>query len=76
MIPSLFSSQERRLYKEVLLKYMVSSKTQLNNHPIHYYVNIEIGSSIFYNDLSFERDELTTVMSIEDKDVRIEKKNV
>jgi len=45
---------------------MVSSKTQLNNHPIHY-VDIEIGSSIFYNDLSFEREEPTTVMIVEDK---------
>jgi hypothetical protein len=26
--------QERRLYKEILIKYMVSRKTQPNNHPI------------------------------------------
>jgi hypothetical protein len=45
--------QERRLYREVLLKYMVSRKTQPNNHPI-YSVDTEVGSSIFYNDLSFE----------------------
>jgi hypothetical protein len=44
--------QERRLYIEVFLKYMVSRKPQPNNHHI-YSVNIEIGSSIFYNDLSF-----------------------
>jgi hypothetical protein len=44
--------QEKRLYREVFLKYMVSSKTQPNNHPI-YSVDTEVGSSIFYNDLSF-----------------------
>jgi hypothetical protein len=60
--------QERRLYREVLLKYMVSSKTQPNNHPI-YSVDTEIDSSIFYNDLSFEREEPTTVMTVEDKAV-------
>jgi hypothetical protein len=50
----------------VLLKYMVSSKTQLNNHPI-YYVDTEVGSSIFYNELSFEEEELTTVRDIKYK---------
>jgi len=44
-------SQERRLCREVLLKYMVSIKTQSNNHPI-YFVDTKI-YSIFYNDLSF-----------------------
>jgi hypothetical protein len=58
--------QERRLYREVLLKYMVSIKTQPNNYPI-YYVDTEIGSSVFYNDLSFEEGEATTVMIVEDK---------
>jgi hypothetical protein len=58
--------QERRLYREVLLKYMVSRKTQPNNHPI-YFVDTEIGSSIFYNDLSFEEGEPTTFMIVEDK---------
>jgi hypothetical protein len=38
--------QYRRLYREVLLKYMVSNKSHPNNHPI-YSVEIEIGSSIF-----------------------------
>jgi hypothetical protein len=47
--------KERLLYREVLLKYMVSSKTQPNNHPI-YSVDTEVGSSIFYNDLSFEEE--------------------
>jgi hypothetical protein len=58
--------QERRLYREVFLKYMVSSKTQPNNHPI-YSTDIEVGSSIFYNDLSFEEKDPTTVMTIKDK---------
>jgi hypothetical protein len=53
-------SQDRWLYREVLLKYMVSSKMQPNNHPI-YSINTEIDSSIFYNDLSFEEEELTTI---------------
>ena len=45
--------QDRKLYREVLLKYMVSGKTQPNNHPI-YSVETELGSSIFFNDFSFE----------------------
>jgi hypothetical protein len=56
--------QERRLYREVLLKYMVSSKTQPNNHPI-YSVDTEVGSSIFYNDLRFEEGNPTIVIAIE-----------
>jgi hypothetical protein len=47
--------QDRRLYKEVFLKYMVSNKAQPNNHPI-YSVENEMGSSIFFNDLSFEEE--------------------
>jgi hypothetical protein len=52
-----------------LLKYMVSSKTQPNNHPI-YSVDTEVDSSIFYNDLSFEEEESTTVMTVDDKAAR------
>jgi hypothetical protein len=59
-------SQERRLYREVLLKYMASRKTQPNN-PLIYSVDTEVDSSIFYNDLSFEEGEPTTVMTVEDK---------
>ena len=58
--------QERRLYRELLLKYMLSRKSQPNNHPI-YSVDIEVGSSIFYNDLIFEEEEPSTVMAIKDK---------
>jgi hypothetical protein len=58
--------QEKRLYREVLVKYMVSRETQPNNHPI-YSVDTEFGSSIFYNNLSFEEWEPTTVMTIKEK---------
>jgi hypothetical protein len=58
--------QDRRLYREVLLKYMVSSKTQPNNHPI-YSIDTEVGSSIFYNDLSFEEEEPTTIMTTDEE---------
>jgi hypothetical protein len=57
---------DRRLYREVLLKYMVSSKTQPNNHPI-YAIDTEVGSSIFYNDLSFEEEEPTTIMTTDEE---------
>jgi hypothetical protein len=60
---------DRRLYREVLLKYMVSSKTQPNNHPI-YAIDTEVGSSIFYNDLSFEEEEPTTIMTADEKTVQ------
>jgi hypothetical protein len=49
----LIFGQDRILYREVLIKYMVSNKSQSNNHPI-YSMETEIGSSIFFNDLSFE----------------------
>jgi ribonuclease HI len=52
--------QERRLYREVLLKYMVSSKRKPNNHPI-YSIDTEVGSSIFYNDLCFEEEDPKTL---------------
>jgi hypothetical protein len=47
--------QDRRLYMEVLLKYMVNNKSHPNNHPI-YSMETEIGSSIFFNDLSSEEE--------------------
>jgi hypothetical protein len=48
--------QEKILYREVLLKYMVNNKSQPSNHPI-YSVETELGSSIFFNDLCFEEEE-------------------
>jgi hypothetical protein len=59
---------DKRLYKELLLKYMVSSKTQPNNHPI-YAIDTEVGSSIFCNDLSFEEEELTIIITVDEKTV-------
>jgi ribonuclease HI len=48
--------QDKRLYREVNFKYMVRNKDNPNNHPI-YSIDIDIGSSIFYNDLCFEEDD-------------------
>ena len=48
--------QDKRLYREVHLKYMVRNKEKPNNHPI-YSIEIDIGYSIFYNDLCFEEDD-------------------
>jgi hypothetical protein len=45
---------------------MVSRKTQPNNHPI-YSVDTKVGSSIFYNNLSFEEGESIIIMDIKDK---------
>ena len=58
--------QESRLYREVFLRYMLSRKTQPNNHPI-YSMDTKVGSSIFYNNLSFKEGEPMTVMAIKDK---------
>jgi hypothetical protein len=44
----------------------VSRKAQPNNHPI-YSIDTDIGSSIFYNDLSFEEEEPTVVMVVDNK---------
>jgi hypothetical protein len=52
---------------------MVRIKTQPNNHPI-YSINIEFGSSIFYNDLSFGEEESTTIMTVDEETVREEAK--
>jgi hypothetical protein len=60
---------DRRMYREMMLKYMVSRKMQPHNHPI-YTVDTEVGSSIFYNDLSFEEEEPTTITTTDEKTVR------
>jgi hypothetical protein len=54
--------RDRRLYREVLLKYMVSNKSQPRNHPIHS-VETELGSSIFFNDLFFREEETKIIMA-------------
>ena len=43
-------NQQRRLWRENKLKYMVSSKECPENHPI-YVVDTNMGSSIFFNSL-------------------------
>jgi hypothetical protein len=48
--------QDIRLYREVLLKYMVRNKSQSSNHPM-YSMETELGSSIFFNDLCVEEGE-------------------
>jgi len=58
--------QDKHLYREVLLKYMVSSKTQPNNHPI-YSIETEVGSSILYNDLSFEEEEPIVIVMTDEE---------
>jgi hypothetical protein len=59
---------DKRLYREVLLKYMVRSTMQQNNHPI-YTIDTEVGSSIFYNDLNFEEEEPTDIITAHKKTV-------
>ena len=44
---------------------MVSNKSHPNNHPI-YFVETDIGSSIFFNDLSFEEKVSETDMTAKD----------
>jgi hypothetical protein len=41
--------QQRRLYKETLMKYMVNSQEKPHNYPL-YYVHSDIDSFILYND--------------------------
>jgi hypothetical protein len=58
--------QDKILYREVFLKYMVRNKSQPSNHPI-YSVEIELGSSIFFNDLCSEEEETEIIMDDKDK---------
>jgi hypothetical protein len=63
MLLSLFSTKKGGCIEKCYSKYMVSRKTQPNNHPI-YSIDTEVGSSIFYNDLSFEEGNPTTIIAI------------
>jgi hypothetical protein len=54
--------QDKRLYREVLLKYMVSNKSQPSNHPI-YSVETKLGSSIFFNDLCSKEEETKIIIA-------------
>ena len=60
--------EQRRLYKETRLAYMVSSKDKPNNHPI-YMVYTDLGSSIFYNDLcsKYEKQDYEKVLGKENE---------
>ena len=58
--------QDIRLYREVLLKYMVSNKSQPRNHPI-YSIETKLLSSIFFNDLCSEEEETEIIMADKDK---------
>ena len=48
--------EQRRLYREIRLAYMISSKENLENHPI-YAVDTDLGFAGFYNDLCFKEVE-------------------
>ena len=52
-------NQQRRLWRENRLKYMINSKECPENHPI-YVVDTDMGSSIFFN--SFEPPKSPFVM--------------
>lgn len=45
--------QQRRMYKETLMKYTVSSKEKSHNYPL-YYVYYELDSFILYNEEDFD----------------------
>ena len=69
----LIFGQDRRLYREVFLKYMVGNKSQLSNHPI-YAMETDLGSFIFFNDLCFEEEGPEIDMADKDRfDQQIEK---
>ena len=46
-------NEKRRLYRENRMAHMIISTDNPENHPI-YVVDIDLGSTILYNDLSFE----------------------
>ena len=60
-------NQQRRLWRENRLKYMISSKECLENHPI-YAADTKMGSTIFFN--SFEPPKSPLVMMKEKGDNR------
>jgi hypothetical protein len=66
--------QDRKLYREVLLKYMVSSKDKPNNHPI-YSIDTDIGSTIFYNDLCLDEDDQNDPKYQQAESISEQKKN-
>ena len=61
--------EHRRLYRETRLAYMVSNKDKPENHPI-YAIDTELGSSIFYNDSSFEGERQDETLSAQENQQR------
>ena len=54
--------QQRRLYRETLMKYMVSSQEKPHNYPL-YYVHSDLDSFILYND-----EDINEQVAREEKD--------
>ena len=49
--------KQRRLYRENQLAYMINNRENPKNHPI-YFVDIDMVSSMLFNDVCFQRSEL------------------
>ena len=49
-------NEQRRLYRENHLAYMISNRENLENHPI-YSVDTDMGSSMLFNDLCSQKSE-------------------
>jgi len=69
--------QQRRLYRETLINYMVSSQEKPNNYPL-YYVNSNLNSFILHNDESVEdevshlEDELSKTLEMKLEPAKLE----
>jgi hypothetical protein len=63
---TLVFGQEKILYREVFLKYMVRNKSHPINHPI-YSVETELESFIFFNDLCYEEEKTEVVLANKDE---------
>jgi hypothetical protein len=69
--------QQRRLYRETLMKYMVSSQDKPHNYPL-YYVHSDLDSFILYNDGDMERQIANLeddVYNMEENKTTFEEKN-
>ena len=58
--------EQRRLYKENCLAYMISNKENPENNPI-YYVDTDMGSSMLFNDLCPQKSEPRPSESVSDE---------
>ena len=61
--------EQKRVYNENHLAYMISNKDNTKNHPI-YVVCTNMVSSIFHNDLCFQEGELTEGESVENEETQ------